>query len=1103
MNINTLLRPASASCTRGSVHRLVMYVLVLCFALTVSYAAAAIDLVINVTSDKPAYKSTDTQYFTVTVSNNGVGTATNSALTVNHPSAGPPFDLSGACTASGGAICPTSYAGLPTNNFTATIPSIPSQGQVMITFQVVPVLVCSRQEPAGGGAGKDPCPFPLTYDIGRKLITAFVTNAAADGLPITNVANTNIVLYGPTVGYKVAITSGPTGTLTPGLSYTYDFEVTSQGADPSGPLKLRVFPESQPGTPTPAAAFTSFLPGTQITSLTCLSAVPASGAVLPSTVFVSGTCASAIAVPIAGPTTITSNSLQGFPNADFVAIPGTDIQAGGGVVKFRAVVKIGQPLCTIAGATTRPLDFKVSVSGTTETAPTFTGADNLAVMSNAVSASCLEADIESTISALPSPVSATTPGSNTYTIAAVIKNISTGAGAGTATNVPFTIGTGQNPFFLGPISMTALSCTLASGAVCPTSYNVTPSAASTYKTITGVIPSLPSNASVTISAVVTTGNVAPVCNYSSGSTITPYVEALPDSTLADPNYDTVLPAWGNNRNQTVIVINATGSNSGAPGCSSGPPGNSSVTVVKSGPFTSVGGPTTTGQSAGAFVAPGTTVWYRLVVTNIGAVSVDLKQLQDNSGGPTTALSTGGFQGSGASLAGWGAACTASSGATCFNAVTTTPAAYQPSLALGYSGGVTQPLAGGATVTVDLPYIVPAPALFTPGVCTAQFSNSAFTTFDVGGVSGSASTVANPFVYTGYSSCATNLTISKTVNAPATTSFIPPSGVVSYSVVLANPSTTQISRPRFQDLPQLNISGSATLTTVSVSCVTGSGGALCPPAASLVVGTQMPSATPIAANAIDIEWGATSAATMPPNSSITFTVTVALSAPKESFNGVKNTATFRADNEPLFWASKQSEVSIFVPLAPIVSVQKRVATQIVAVGGIANYTVDVINVGGSPASNVVFIDNIAASLTAANPGGYTLVSCTNISATMPAPQGTITCPVPSGTAAGLNFTIPSLPRNTALRFSYQAQMPATSLSAENCVSVTPQSSPGVTSFSAGAAGAHANVQVRAAAPVAEVLAAIVPTLDFGSLLALVCAMLAVAGIVFARRPTRQP
>ncbi len=1074
---------------------------VLCFALPLSYAAAAIDLVINVTSDKPAYKSTDTQYFTVTVSNNGPGTATNSALTVNHPAAGPPFDLSGACTASGGAICPASYAGLPTNNFTATIPSIPSQGKVVITFQVVPVLVCRRQDPSGGTGPSGPCPFPLTYDIGRKLITAFVTNTAADGLPITNVANTNIVLYGPTVGYKVDITSSPTGPLTPGLSYTYDFTVTSQGADPSGPLKLSVFPESQPGTPTPAASFTSFLPGTQITSLTCLSAVPASGAALPSTVFVTGTCASAIPVPVPGPTTLGSNTLQGFPNADFVAIPGTDIQAGGGVVTFRAVVKIGQPLCTIAGATTRPLDFKVSVSGPAETAPTFTGADNLAVVSNNVNASCLEADIESTITALPSPVSATTPGSNTYTITSVIKNISTGAGAGTATNVPFTISTGQNPFFLGPISLTAPICTLAGGAVCPASYNVTPVVASTQKTITGVIPSLPSNGSVTISAVVTTGSTAPLCNFTSGTTVMPYVEALPDSLLADPNYNNVLPAWGNNRNETVIVINATGSNNAAPACSSGPPSASSVTVVKSGPFTSAGGPTTTGQSAGAFVAPGTMVWYRVVVTNIGAVSVDLKQLQDTNSGPTTALSTGGFQGSGTSLAGWGVLCTPSGGATCFNAVTTTPAGYQPSLALGYTGGVTQPLAGGATVTLDLPYIVPAPALFTPGVCTAQFTNSAFATFDVGGVGSSAAAVASPFIYTGYSSCATNLTITKTVNAPATTSFIPPSGIVSYSVVLANPSATQISRPRFQDLPQLNVPGSATLTTVSVSCVTTSGGALCPPAGSLVVGTQMPSATPIAPNAIDIEWGATSAPTMPTNSSVTFTVTLALTVPRESFNGVTNTATFRADNEPLFWASKQSAVSIFVPLAPIVSVQKRVATQIVAAGGIANYTVDVINVGGSSATNVVFIDNIAASLMAANPGGYAAVTCTNISATMPAPQGTVTCPTPSGTAAGLNFTIPALPQNTALRFTYQAQMPTTALSAENFVSVTPQSSPGVTSFSAGAAGAHANVQVLAAV-VAEVPVVTVPTLELRSLLALVCAILAVAGIVFVRRRPRR-
>ena len=1055
-----------------TMRRMVNAIALLTTMVAAGAAHAAVDLVINIDSDKPAYKSTDTQTFTVSISNNGPGAAVKSLLTINHPAAGAPFQASATCVASGGAVCPSSYAGLPSNNLTATLPSIPSQGLLVIRFMVIPPLVCRQGATLDCGGGLQ------TYDVGRKLITASVTNTATDGLAVTNLANTNIALYAPTIGYKVAITNAPVGPLVPGSIVAYDLEVTSLGQDPSGPLRLSAAALSQIGSQ-PAGTTNSFLPGTEIVSLVCLSATPAPGPALPNTVFLGGnSCPASINIPTPGPTTVTNNLTDAFPTTALLNLPGTDL--GGGVATFRATVKVGTPRCVASGAVDRPLKFSFGVVGPTESSP-FTGVDNTASATNSVNGACLQADIESKLTLTPTSIVATTPGSNSYVMTATIKNLSTGAGSTTANNVVFNLGTGQHPFFLGPITVSAITCAASGAAMCPaaSANTVSPSGASTAYVLSGVIPSLPPGDGVTLTVTVTAGAVQPVCNYSAASLTVPFVQALPDPAVADPNYSAVLPALGNNRDEKALAITANGSNPSATSCtgSSPPTALNAVTVVKTGPFTTAGGSTATGQSSGAFVAPGTTVWYRLVVTNVGTIGVDLRRLQDTATGPTTALSTGGFQGTGTTLAGWGAMCSATAGATCFTTVTTTPSAYGSGITMQYAGGATVPLPTGAGITVDVPYIVPQPALSTVGVCTAQIFNGASVSYDYGGTPASVSAVSSPFIYTGYPSCNTALSITKTINAPASTTSIPPSGIISYTLLLQNLSTTaSISRPRLQDVPTLNAANSATISSVTITCAPTSGAAVCPPASSLVAGSQMPSGTAINASAIDIEWGTNGANTLPPGSAVTFTVTLQLSTPTPAFSGLSNVATFRADNEPLFWAAKLASVFTNVPTAPIISVQKRVAAQILGYGGVAQYTVDVINVGGSPATNVAFIDALPASLSAANPAGYSAVTCTNISATMPTPVGSVTCPTPTGNATGLNFTIPSLPANTALRFMYNATMPNAELSTANFVSVSPQAANGTLAFSGGAAGAHANVQVLAPAPVQPPAPAMVPTLN---------------------------
>ena len=148
-----------------------------------------------------------------------------------------------------------------------------------------------------------------------------------------------------------------------------------------------------------------------------------------------------------------------------------------------------------------------------------------------------------------------------------------------------------------------------------------------------------------------------------------------------------------------------------------------------------------------------------------------------------------------------------------------------------------------------------------------------------------------------------------------------------------------------------------------------------------------------------------------------------------------------------------------------SLQKKVSTQIAGPNTVVTYTVIVTNIGAVAANNSVFIDALPAALLASNPGGYSNVTCTNITAQafVPNPKGVAVCPSITSNASGLSATIATFGANTALQFTYQALMPAGTVSIDNQASVSAPSASGL-SFGVGTAQSRQNVQVIAAAAV---------------------------------------
>jgi len=1092
--------------------------------------AATVDLVVNIVSDQPAYMSFDLEHFTVTISNNGPDPATNVALAVNHPLADIPFEASATCQAvpgpnpNGPATCPPGSGTAPSPAFTrmgtllkVTIPAIPSQSQVMIQFD-------NRSRcPAKGGspAGQETRCFGAP--AGNYPITATVSATESDALSPTNTATTNIFLYPPVIEYKVVITNFP-ATAAPGTIADYDFEVQSTGSQPSDKLRLLATIQGQTGTMLPLTASNnpyggngSTLPNTILQSIDCLSTVlgtypPVS--VFPSLPAVWQTCPTTGLIPIPSPSSPTNSPpATGFPSVNFLDnLPGLlDAPPAGGVMRFRAHVLVGDPVCVGApDSGTRDLVFTVSASGLPETKLGATPVDNTATVKTQVPGTCKVADVQFTTSGTPPSFSLNGSGVGTWTYSATVTNLSSGGTAGTATNVPVQF---EHHQFAFTETQGTLSCTSSPPGLCPLPSGIVSSSSTSGSSFTTTIPSLPPLATVTFSQQVT--ETRTTCWWAGTSALINLSgTANPSPALFDPNYDPTTPPqppdftpgvyFGNNGQQAIVTVSGL---TQCPGGGGGtPPG---ISIVKSGPFASAAdanaGTPLVGQTPATFLPDASQVWYKVVVTNTNAsVPLLLGDVTDNNFflAGVNATPPSGFLHTGNTLASWGITCVASPATeTCHELATTAiPSGYNNQFTLGYDptlhGGSTEvSLAPLASLTYVIPFTTPTHTnKCQPTVQTSNFVSAAF----VDALGGNGTAVANPVnQYIGMPPCVPGvLSLQKVFLPPVTATSIPPSGLIKYDVTLTNTSSTAtLDIPHFVDTP--NAPG-VTLSVAGITCTVLSGGAKCPPT-TVVPGIKTPavgSPTPLPDPFdIDHEWGFVGNNTFPPNSSLKFTITVQLSNPTRDFLFVNNAATFSGENDPNGWTPASQSVLIVPPRSPELSLQKKVSPQIAAPNTWVTYTVIVTNIGAAAANNAVFTDPLPAALLSSNPGGYSNVTCTNVTSLsfVPSPKGVVACPSITSNASGLSAIIATFGPNTALQFTYQALMPATTVSVDNMASVAAPTVSGALSFGAGTAQSRENVQVTAAPS----LPPEIPTLSEWALI-LLAAVLALLGIAVLRR-----
>lgn len=1093
--------------------------------------AQSVDLVVTLESDQPAYMSQDLEHFTVTVSNNGPDAATSVELVVDHPVADVPFETSATCQAlpganpNGPAVCPPGSGTAPSpafvrtgTTFSVTIPSIPSQSAVRIEFDNF-----ARCPESDRGVAGEPACFGLP--VGNYTVAADVTSPQTDTNPVTNRATTNIFLYPPDVQYKMEITSAPTSAV-PGEVIEYEFEITSFGLHPSDVLKLAAQIKGLAGDMTPLSStnnpygpMASTIPGTQLVAIDCVSM--ALGSYSPSEVFPAvpapwQNCPTTGLIPLPIPTS-TSNSppIQGFPTSDFLAnLPGTiDGPAGGGVMRFRATVKVGDPVCVTQPETGhRELEFSVNVAGLNGTDVVPPGvADNTDTAITEVAKTCVEADIEFTTSANPSNFALDGSGNGSWTHVTTVRNLSVLPTGGTATQVPVTFGHYSGAF---TETQSAVTCTSNPANLCPSAGDLAAGvvySSNSAFTWTGTIDALPPGAEVIFSQNLT--ETRTTCWSSTQAFIDLRGNAGPSPGLHDPDYHPSMPPppgpftpginsyFGNNGMQTIATVTNLAL------CPGGGGAPIDIQIEKTGPYASAADAASNapliGQTAATALADNTQVFFKLEVTNRDSVNpVLLGEINDGTFFvPGLAQIPSGFTHTGPMLADWGISCTATPASeTCHELATTGGPSngYNSSLNLGYDplqhGGATRvPLAPLA----KLSYIVPftTPTHLNRCHAPSRVSNQAIAKFV--NFAGEDAQTAQSVVdyYIGHPPCSSGtLAIEKEILPPADATTIPATGLISYRLTLSNTSSTEtLDIAHLFDTP---FASGVDIEVDNIVCNTLSGGALCPSTPIVpglktpAVGTPTPLPNPYD---IDHEWGAVGDNTFPPNSSIEVIVTFKLSNPTRHFGCMMNNAYFSGENDPTGWVPADDWTTVCPPKSPELSLQKKVSPQIAAPGSWVTYTLIVTNIGSADADGTVLLDPLPPMLLADNPSGYSNVTCADITGSgfIPNPQGTAVCPSVTSNVSGLSATIATFGANTALQFTYQALMPdvpVAPLSVDNNATVMAPSPSGLT-FGAGTAQSRQSVQVAdgvVAAAAAEPIR--VPTMDRQGLLLLVLGML---------------
>lgn len=144
-----------------------------------------------------------------------------------------------------------------------------------------------------------------------------------------------------------------------------------------------------------------------------------------------------------------------------------------------------------------------------------------------------------------------------------------------------------------------------------------------------------------------------------------------------------------------------------------------------------------------------------------------------------------------------------------------------------------------------------------------------------------------------------------------------------------------------------------------------------------------------------------------------------------------------------------------PFIPNLVVRKRTSTPVVAPNGIATYTLEVVNYGADPASNVYLVDSL--------PTGFSLVAVTGVSKT-----GTVagpTSPVNSGTTSILKWGSYTIPGDDTIAITFTVQTSSILGTYDNCgTSTTTTTGAAITAYDC---RGNSNENVRVANPILTV------------------------------------
>ncbi len=1031
-----------------------------CLALAGPALAAQVDLVVNNTVAKAVYSYADVTAHTVNIENRGPAGATNAVLTfTNPPSANTPvaWNTQVTCTASGGAVCPSSYALDATKTtLTATVPSVPVGGQLALSIPAPIYLDLSC------GMGCFPSPISASAYTIKPFVTAVSTASVAAGagdtdlIPATNSATASYGINNPTIDYSVALSNigSPQQISSAGdTRRTFQATVTNlSSVVNSVNLGFGVSLDQGTGTlSTTSPYFAAVPPAQQAVVFEAINCVGSTGGASCASATQNGNGAvTIIGMPPQSTVTFTVSMVLGAPLC-------TDSTKGGQVGDYRS--------STLTASVGSDLNNSAGTNGTGLMPNTGNWANHYANAPAVQIAAplCKRGDllVQSIVNAGATTYGPNKPFAVTVTYA---NGLSSPDGAA---QVPLKFQASW-PTAGMVLADTPSSCVASNGAECPTSWT------KDGLTMTGVAPVMPPNSSIVVTYTGTTGaDDTQVCRPSS---LASYADIIPPSSYSDTDYDPNAyppyrygtPTKGNNAYALGLQADigvSCGPSFDLQTQKSGPFSDNAatvpVTVVKPGDWIyfrskvtllTDSSPLITYQIVDSlgYIPPGYTStrgdlayadgsYPRLYVTN--GTAQNPIGLAEKPGDPPSLMS---LQSVSNPSRPSGVRCAASNGAVCPTYinffVTSAQRNYNVSQWEAYSqfsyvGQAPQWPQGGE---LEFIYSYRVPPLVDGVTCrpggpnplTGQNRTSAIGTPTPMGFERSPDNNAAQVQFKldqlpGCSDAKVQLT--KTSNP----TYMPSDGKVRYTVVLSNPSTVAIDVPQLQDVLTPGIDQGIPVSYVGC---TPASNAICPAYTPQQGVRHGPDGTNLGPTTIgagmtarydfDFAWGSPGSATLPPGSSVSFVFDVQY---PPNLAIADNKATVHPDASakvgfPVVSATKQmGNSSGPTPLL----VNKDVVPKQAVPGATVTYTVDLINPSATDQlTGLTFTDAMDASLKTSNPAGYGGLTCRPLTAADNQLSGTVgaaTCPTFTSDASGITGKV-DLPANSGLRLVYTAIAP---------------------------------------------------------------------------------